>query len=46
MTQDRYMDAVAWAYENGIVNGTSLTTFSPDEDVTREQMEMCIRDSS
>ena len=32
------MDAVAWAYENGIVNGTSLTTFSPDEDVTREQM--------
>ena len=32
------MDAVAWAYENCIVNGTSLTTFSPDEDVTREQM--------
>ena len=33
-----YDAAVAWAYENGIVNGTSSTTFSPYEDVTREQM--------
>ena len=33
-----YHDAVLWAYENGIVTGTSATTFAPDGDVTREQM--------
>ena len=32
-----YADAVAWAKANGIVNGTSETTFSPNEPVTREQ---------
>lgn len=32
-----YADAVAWAKTNGIVNGTSETTFSPNEPVTREQ---------
>ena len=32
-----YDDAVAWAKANGIVNGTSETTFSPNEPVTREQ---------
>ena len=25
-----YYDAVIWAYENGIVTGTSNTTFSPN----------------
>ncbi|MGM9554508.1 MAG: S-layer homology domain-containing protein [Faecousia sp.] len=35
---DWYCDAVAWAYENGIVNGTSSTAFSPDAPVTREQL--------
>lgn len=33
-----YYDAVLWAYENGIVTGTSATTFAPDGAVTREQM--------
>ena len=33
-----YEDAVTWAADNGIVNGTSITTFSPNANVTREQM--------
>jgi hypothetical protein len=35
---DAYYSApVAWAQENGIVRGTSDTTFSPDDAITREQ---------
>ena len=33
-----YTDAVAWAAENGIVNGVSDTEFAPGEDITREQL--------
>ena len=33
-----YEDAVTWAADNGIVTGTSTTTFSPNANVTREQM--------
>ena len=33
-----YEDAVTWAADNSIVNGTSTTTFSPNANVTREQM--------
>lgn len=33
-----YEDAVTWAADNGIVNGTSTTMFSPNTNVTREQM--------
>lgn len=33
-----YTDAVAWAVENGITNGTSATTFSPNTSCTRAQM--------
>ena len=33
-----YEDAVTWAADNGIVNGTGTTTFSPNANVTREQM--------
>ena len=33
-----YTQAVAWAAANGIVNGTSKTTFEPDGNITREQM--------
>ena len=33
-----FADAVAWAYENGITVGTSPTTFSPDDPVTRAQV--------
>lgn len=32
-----YHDAVVWGYNNGIINGTSKTTFAPDRDVTRQQ---------
>ena len=33
-----YYDAVYWAVENGVTNGTSATTFSPDASCTRAQM--------
>ena len=33
-----YADAVAWAEENGIVNGTGDGKFSPDRPVTRQQL--------
>ena len=33
-----YLDAVAWANANGIVNGTTATTFDPDGAITRQQM--------
>ncbi len=33
-----YKQAVAWAYENDVVKGTTETSFSPDAPVTREQI--------
>ena len=33
-----YEQAVNWAYKNGIVNGTSPSTFDPNANITREQM--------
>lgn len=39
---DWFSQAVAWAYENGIVTGTSEKTFSPYELITREQMAVMI----
>lgn len=33
-----YRDAVLWAVANGITNGTSSDSFSPDEPITREQL--------
>ena len=33
-----YAKAVAWAAANGVVNGTSPTTFNPNDPITREQM--------
>lgn len=33
-----YYSAVVWANVNGIVNGTSDTTFSPDSRLTRQQL--------
>lgn len=38
LTQSYYYNAVLWASQNGIVNGTTSTTFSPDASVTRQQM--------
>ena len=32
-----YTDAVEWAFENGVTTGTSATTFSPEDPVTRGQ---------
>ena len=33
-----YADAVAWAKETGVVNGTTEKTFEPDAFITREQL--------
>ncbi len=33
-----YEDAVTWAADNGIVNGTDIHVLSPNVNVTREQM--------
>ena len=33
-----YANALRWAYQNGIAAGTSATAFSPNANVTREQM--------
>ena len=33
-----YYDAVQWAVKNGVTNGTSADTFSPDESCTRYQI--------
>ncbi len=33
-----YAEAVAWAAENGIVNGVDSKHFAPEEEVTREQI--------
>ena len=38
-----YADAVAWANANGVVYGTSETAFSPDGNITREQMAAMMR---
>ena len=35
---DYYYDAVLWAVQNGITNGTSAKTFSPNATVTRAQV--------
>ena len=35
---DYYYDAVLWAVANGVTNGTTATTFSPNAPVTRAQM--------
>lgn len=40
LTQSWYKQAVAWASENGIVNGYEDGTFRPDRVITRE--EMCV----
>ena len=37
-----YANAVAWGYSTGVVNGTSETSFSPDANVTREQVAVIL----
>ena len=35
-------DAIAWAYENGYMNGNSASTFNPGGSVTRQQLWMIL----
>ena len=35
-------DEIAWAYDNGYVNGTSAATFSPNSSITRQQVWMIL----
>ena len=42
LTQDWYQDAILWAYQTGVVAGTSGTTFDPDLPVTREQIAVIL----
>ena len=42
LTNDWYQDAVLWAYQTGVVAGTSSTTFEPDRPVTREQIAVIL----
>ncbi len=37
-TTSLYYDAINWAYQEGITQGTSTTKFSPSESCTREQV--------
>ena len=37
-----YAKPVAWAYENGVVSGTSPETFSPNAEITRQQMAVML----
>ena len=42
LTQDWYKNAVLWAYQTGVVAGTSATTFDPESPVTREQIAVIL----
>ena len=42
LTNDWYQDAILWAYQTGVVAGTSGTTFDPDLPVTREQIAVIL----
>ena len=37
-----YTDAVAWAAANGVVTGTTTTTFAPDAAITRESLAVIL----
>lgn len=39
---DWFYEAVAWAYANDIVAGTSASTFAPNDVITREQMAVIL----
>ena len=38
LKQDWYVAAVEWAYESGVVKGSSATTFNPDGNITRQEI--------
>ena len=35
-------DAISWAYENGYINGTSASSFSPSASISRQQVWMIL----
>ena len=37
-----FHDAVTWAWENDVVNGTSSSVFSPNQAITREQLAVIL----
>ena len=37
-----YETELSWAYANSVVNGTSATTFSPDTQITRQELAVLI----
>ncbi|MCD8355464.1 MAG: S-layer homology domain-containing protein [Clostridia bacterium] len=41
-----YYNAVCWAYQQGVVAGTSATTFAPQENVTREALMVMLHNYS
>lgn len=42
VTDSWSVDAVNWAFEKGVVNGTSPTTFSPNDAITRQDMAIIL----
>ena len=42
LTNGWYQNAVLWAYQTGVVAGTSATTFAPEKPVTREQIAVIL----
>ncbi len=40
--ENEYKEAILWAYNNGIVSGTGDNSFSPEKDITREDMAALI----
>ena len=38
----QHKPAILWAYQTGVVAGTSSTTFEPDRPVTREQIAVIL----
>ena len=42
LTQDYYKNAVAWGVENGVVKGVSDTAFSPDANITRQDLAVLL----
>lgn len=41
-----YEDAVRWAYQTGLVSGTSATTFDPDASITRQDLAVILYEQS
>ena len=46
LTADWYQHSIVWAYQNGIVSGTSATTFDPDAPITRQDFTVILYEQS